>query len=282
VNVLLWVLTGTSGTINVATGLFHDVGPPAVQAALLTLPLVLFACAHGSIHNRFRDILVFAIICVAVSNAFENASILTGFPFGRYEYTAMLGPKVFQVPILIGPVFFAIGYLSWMLARIILGATNQRQAGHFTLSVPLVASFILVAWNLSFDPLASTVRQTWIWKEGGSYFGVPVTNFFGWYLTGYVFFQLYALYLRHRDDGVGREPRSRDYWLQAVVLYGTVAAIVILSAFTVTTPASITDQAGVIWRIRDVYAACALVCCLTMGAFTVLGLVKVLELPARS
>lgn len=279
---LLWLLTGLSAAGNLATGLFHDIGPPAVQATVLTLPLLLFAFVHGSIQYRFRDVLVFAIICVVVSNTFENLSILTELPFGRYHYSEMLGPKIFQVPVLIGPAYFAVGYLSWTLARVILRARGQRREGHLMFSVPLVAAFVLVAWNLSFDPLASTVRQVWIWKEGGSYFGVPVSNFLGWYLTGYVFFQLYAFYLRHvGGDRVGYEPQSREFWLQAVVVYGTIAGIVILSAFTVTSTGAIADEAGVVWRIRDIYAVCALVCASTMGAFTLLGLVMILDLPAK-
>ena len=128
-NALLWLLTCLSAAGNLATGLFHDIGPPAVQATVLTLPLLLFAFAHGSIQYRFRDVLVFAIICVAVSNAFENLSIVTEFPFGGYYYSEMLGPKIFQVPVLIGPAFFAVGYLSWTLARVILRATGQRRGG---------------------------------------------------------------------------------------------------------------------------------------------------------
>ena len=61
--------------------------------------------------------------------------------------------------------------------------------------VPLIASFLMVARNLSSDPLLSTLRQAWIWRDGGSYFGVPVINFFSWYLTTYIFFQLFSFYL---------------------------------------------------------------------------------------
>src|SRR5262249_16641584 len=105
---LLWLLTYLSATANIATGLLHDVGPPAAQATALTIPLLLFAFLHGAVQYRFRDLLVFAIIVVGVSNAFENLSIVTGFPFGRYRYSDKLGPKIFQVPVLIGFVFIAV------------------------------------------------------------------------------------------------------------------------------------------------------------------------------
>jgi len=138
----------------------------------------------------------------------------------------------------------------------------------------------MVAWDLSFDPLVSTVRQVWIWQDGGSFFGVPASNFLGWYLTGYVFFQLYAFYLRHRAPEHGAcELQARDYWLQPVVVYGTLAATVILSALTVMTPDSVVDQAGATWRIREVYAACSVVCLFTMGAFTTLCLFRIVDLP---
>src|SRR6185295_18894257 len=103
--------------------------PALVAIALITLRLVVFFLVHGLVEYRFRDVLVFAAIMLVVCNIFENMSILTGFPFGHYYYTDGLGPKLFLVPILIGPAYLGTGYLSWMLARFILGAREQRLAG---------------------------------------------------------------------------------------------------------------------------------------------------------
>ena len=281
-NSLLWGLVAISGSVQLATGLLHDIGPPAIQAAMLMLPLLALAFAHGSVVYGWRDTIVFALICVAVSNAMENLNILTGFPSGYYHYTDMLGPKLFLVPMMSGPAFFAVGYLAWMLARLMLGDTNSQRPRHSTFTVPLIASFAMVAWNLSFDPLYATVRQFWIWQEGGSYFGVPIANFFGWFLTTYLFFQIYALYLRRRGNGYGATARqARGYWLQPVIIYGGIAGMVVLSALTTTTTESVRDQGGALWHVRDIHAVCALVCTFTMGAFTLLGLVKIFELPTR-
>ena len=217
-NSLLWVLVAISGSVQLATGLLHDIGPPAVQAAMLTLPLLAFAFVHGSVAYGWRDMIVFALICVVISNAIENLNILTGLPSGYYHYTDRLGPKLFLVPMMSGPAFFAVGYLAWMLARLIVGDTTHQRPRHATFTVPLIASFAMVAWNLSFDPLYATVRQFWIWKEGGSYFGVPIANSFGWLLTTYLFFQVYALYLRYRENGhAARAQQSRGYWLQVII-----------------------------------------------------------------
>ena len=278
---LLWVLVGICGTLQLATGLFQDMGAPVLQATIFTLPIVAFAFAHGSVSYGLRDMIIFALICVIVSNVFENVSILTGFPFGHYHYTDMLGPKLFLVPIVIGPAYFGVGYLAWMLARLILGEVSRRRFRHSTFTVPLIASFAMVAWNLSNEPMVATVRQFWIWKEGGSYFGVPIANFLGWLLTAYTFFQLYALYLRHLERcRAAPAQQSRRYWLQAVIIYGGIAGMLVLCALTTTTMEHVRDQAGTLWRIRDIYAVCALVCIFTMGAFTLLGLVRIAELPS--
>jgi len=284
ISATLWALVGVSVVANLGTAVFPNVLSLGVEAAVLTFLPFTFAFAHGSVSYRFSDMVAFAVICLVVSNVLENTSILTGFPFGHYHFTERLGPKLRAVPLVIGPAYIGMGYLSWMLARVILGTGDRQQRAYSTFTLPVLASFLMVAWNLSFDPLASTLRRVWIWEEGGSYFGVPLSNFLGWYLTVYVFFQLFALYLRRRETGpVDPKPRSKSYWLQPVVFYGVTAVrIVLVSALSAATTETVADQAGVVWRIHDMFVVCALVCLFTMVPFTVLGLVKVAEMaPAR-
>src|SRR5262249_1427174 len=119
-----------------------------------------------------------------------------------------------------------------------------------------------------------------IWQDGGSFFGVPASNFLGWYLTGYVFFQLYAFYLRHRAPEHGAcELQARDYWLQPVVVYGTLAATVILSALTVMTPDSVVDQAGATGALGEFYAVGRGSCLFGRGAFPTPCLFRIVDLP---
>ena len=281
INILLWTLLAIFTLVTLVRSLVPDALPPLVSVTLVTLLPLVFALVHGSVNYRFRDVLVFAAITLVVSNIFENMSILTGFPFGHYYYTDGLGPKLFLVPILIGPAYLGTGYLSWTLARVILGATEQRLPGNFIFTVPVLASFIMVAWDLSFDPLASTIEHLWIWQEGGNYFGVPFSNYMGWFLTVFVFFQLFALYLRGRQNAYAQvQAVSRGYWLQAVVFYGVIALGIPLNILTQTTNATIADPAGVLWRTQDIYVVCGLVWIFTMLAFTVFSLMKIAELPS--
>src|SRR5437764_288062 len=155
-NILLWSLVAAFTVVTLVRSLIPDALPSVVTLTLVTLLPFVFVFVHGSVTYRLRDVLVFAAITLVVSNIFENTSILTGFPFGRYIYTDGMGPKLFLVPILIGPAYLWPGYLSWTLARVFLGATEHRLPGHFIFTVPLLASSLMVSWDLSFDPIAST------------------------------------------------------------------------------------------------------------------------------
>ena len=110
---LLWVLAAASVMSHIAIIVFHL--PHAVGGAMIASSLTLFGLLHGASSYGWRGILFFLVVCLGVSNAFENLSIITGFPFGWYHYSDALGPKLFLVPLLIGPSYFGVGYLSWTL-----------------------------------------------------------------------------------------------------------------------------------------------------------------------
>jgi uncharacterized membrane protein len=67
-----------------------------------------------------------------VSNLFENLGVATGFPFGPYFYTDALGPKLFYVPLVIGPAYLGVGYLAWVLATILVGDVKRGADALFT------------------------------------------------------------------------------------------------------------------------------------------------------
>lgn len=43
------------------------------------------------------------------------------------------------------------------------------------------------------EPIWANLVHAWVWENGGAYFGVPVSNFLGWYLTNYLIYQSFAL-----------------------------------------------------------------------------------------
>ncbi len=206
----------------------------------------------------------------------ENLSILTGFPFGHYYYTDALGPKITLVPILIFPSYIAFGYLAWVLSILIVGGVRRGSTIFTTVAVPLVASFMMVAWDLSLDPIASTINQTWVWTQGGGYFGVPISNFLGWSLTVYIFFQLFAMYLRKR--GPTNPPAIPiTHYLQIILVYMWTGVGFVLNYPFRPTNTTITDVVGHIWQTSDIYETTAISAIYTMIFISTLALAILLR-----
>jgi putative membrane protein len=267
---LLWALAAASVIAHMATVVLHL--PQAAGGAMIASSLTLFGLLHGASTYGWRGILFFLVVCLGVSNAFENLSIMTGFPFGWYHYSDAMGPKLFLVPLLIGPAYFGVGYLSWTLARAILGDEDGRLAGLLSFATPAIASFIMVSWDLTIDPRMSTITGSWMWHNGGRYFGVPLSNFLGWYLTVYVFFQCFGLYARRQFATYTKVP---GYWATALFAYTSIIIAPILSLLLGTEPVTLTDPAGHIWQAQDIQSVAALVCLFTALPFWLLAVFKI-------
>jgi putative membrane protein len=211
----LWTICLLFTLYTIGTGLFPGFVPGGIDGLALTVFVLVFALVHGSARYGWRGILVFVAICLVVSNASENLSILTGMPFGRYTYTDVLGAKLFHVPVIIGGAYAGTGYLSWIVAQVLIDRMS-RSDGFAVWALPLVGALLMVAWDMSFDPSASTIAKSWIWLDGGPFFGVPLRNFFGWYLTVLLFLLPFAWY---QSQLLVRESTSRAFWMQAIVMY---------------------------------------------------------------
>jgi putative membrane protein len=246
--------------------------PMLAVVALHVLPLLAFALIHGAVFYRIPGILAFVGICLVVGFVFEYPAVQTAFPFGHYYFSDLMGPKLWGIPIFLALAYVGMGYLSWMLAVVILGGVRNPISGSRVVTLPLIAAFIMVAWDLAQDPVWSTVLHACFWLNGGAYFGVPVTNFLGWYLTVYIIYQCFAFFLMRRSTGP--IPPGPHYWHQAVLLYAVSAAGNIPPALVRPTPSVVADPAGVQWRVHDITAASALVSIFVMGAFAVIAWIR--------
>ena len=250
---------------------------PALKPILSILVPALFAFLHGSRRLGWRLILIFFLITFGVSWSLESLSIASGFPFGHYHYTGNLGPKLGTVPLLIMPAYFSMCYVSWNIAHIVLDKFDNHADRLQRFAVPVVAAFIMVMWDMCMDPSRATESQVWIWHQGGSYFGVPFSNFMGWYLCVYLIFQIFALYLGRlrptkeaRDNG----DASREFWhLNTALYFATFIEFVAFAWLGVDRP--LTDGGGGVWSARAMYETLGLVAIFTMGFVSCLAFIKV-------
>jgi uncharacterized membrane protein len=232
-----------------------------------------FAFVHGSQHYRIRGILVFAALCLIIGNIAENIGVLTGFPYGRYEFLPLMGPQILHVPILLGLAYIGMAYASWTLARLILRATQPTPSGAQLIAVPLAAAVIMTAWDFAQDPVWSTLLHAWLWHDGGRWFGVPLTNYAGWLLTVFLIYFAFALYLRRRSAAV--QAPAHPYWRTAVFLYALCALGNALQLLRPQPSPFVFDAAGKLWDTRAILIASALVSVFIMGSFAVVAWVRI-------
>jgi uncharacterized membrane protein len=246
--------------------------PTLLIVVLHVLPPAAFALLHGRRLYGTRGILIFSAACLGSGSFFESLSLRTGFPFGRYFFTSVMGPKIFGLPILLALAYLGIGYLSWVLASLLVSAKPGSRSR--VLLLPVVAACVMTAWDLAMDPVWCNIDRAWVWQKGGAYLGVPATNFAGWLLTTWVGYQLFALWLRGRAT-----PAPAIQWNRLAVMMYSVAALgnlllAVPSALPPVVPATITDAAGRHWPATDAVAASILISLLVMTPLALLAWVR--------
>ena len=122
-----------------------------------------------------------------VSLGAELAGTTVGLPFGPYRYTDGLGIKwLGHVPVLIPVSWFMMALPSYAIA-----SRRFRRASEVLPRVAL-GSFVLLSWDLALDPAMSFVTKYWIWGTSGPYYGMPILNLVGWFVTGVALMVVFA------------------------------------------------------------------------------------------
>ena len=278
-NKTIFIILGTLIIVNAAVQIysgFNDSGQVArILSPILVLITLTFSAIHGVVRYGWKKMLIFFLITFVISWIYENVSVATGFPFGHYHYTDFLGFKLLYVPLSIMPAYFGNAYLSWTMADVLLDEYSVRPSGGSIFYLPFIAAFVMVMWDLGFDPSASTIAQAWIWEEGGSYFGVPLSNYAGWFLCVFTIYLLFALYLTKSEI---YEPKrlvqEKLYWVMAVLMYGLAAFYIPIKALIVP-EIMFTTLDDRQWWTTDLFRTSALVMFFTMFFVVSLALIKI-------
>lgn len=185
----LWSLLVLYALLIVYTETFFVRGlrPPLWITPLVTLVGFLLALLHAVQRLGKRSAFLLLGSTAVVSFLMEAIGVATGLIYGPYHYTERLGPRLLGVPFLIPLAWFLMAYPSYLLAEAL---SPQAPPTRRTLWVAMLAGLIMTAWDLVMDP--QMVRGGhWVWEVEGPYFGVPLRNFWGWWLTIFIAVTIY-------------------------------------------------------------------------------------------
>lgn len=133
-----------------------------------------------------RAAVKFAAIALTIGWGMEQVGTLYGFPFGRYVYTDVLGPRIGEVPFVVPLMWFAFVYMAYVMSNLIIWQRPNHADRNWVdvaFSCCLVGMIVTV-YDLVADPYMVHYAKAWVMLGGGSYFGETAQGFFGWMLAG--------------------------------------------------------------------------------------------------
>lgn len=153
----------------------------------------------------------------------EGIGVSTGFPYGAFYYGDTLGPRLFGLV----PYLLPITYVP-----LVLGAFAAAPGGNSLPGRVLSATLLLLLVDAVLDPGAASLGF-WTWPDGGAYYGVPLSNYLGWTLSG-AGASAIVLYLARRGPA-GRPPPgmvdslliASAFWTGVAVFSGLVVPAIL-------------------------------------------------------
>jgi uncharacterized membrane protein len=166
-----------------------------------------------------RTTLLFAALTYAAGLSCEYSSVHNGFPFGLYHYVAATHGReiwVLGVPLFDSISYTFLAFASYTVALLLCSPLYRRGWDLRVLDtwrirgsprVWLMGALFMVMVDMVVDPL-SVLGERWFlgrifyYDPSGTYFGVPISNFLGWYLVATVSVAIFQKF----DSRLNRAP----------------------------------------------------------------------------
>jgi len=176
-----------------------------------------------SMHLGVKRAVLFAAIGYLITWLSEYSSIHNGIPYGHYYYIEQTRDRelwVFGVPFMDSISYVFLAYASYTVALVVLSPL-QRVKGFPCLletrkirnsfSARLLGSIFIMYLDIIIDPVALKgerwfLGQIYGYSRGGVYFGIPISNFLGWFVVGFLL--IYAL---QKIDACLDAKKVKDY-----------------------------------------------------------------------
>lgn len=194
-------------------------------------------------HLGWRKVLLFTPIGYLIAFLSEVTSINTGFPYGWYYYIDTTSSRelwLAGVPFFDSLSYVFLCYCSYSVALLILSplkterrtlAILETHAIRRSFPALLLGSLLQTYLDIIIDPVSLQggrwfLGQIYGYREAGAHFGVPLSNYLGWWLTS----ALMIGALQWLDYIVPEEPgfRRRYHRLFCSPLFGPLLYLSVL------------------------------------------------------
>ncbi|NIA55134.1 carotenoid biosynthesis protein [Massilia sp. TW-1] len=152
---------------------------------LVASSLAMFGCCWASAAHLLGGAASTRLVAIALAFGWlaEQLGSSYGWFFGSYTYTPVLGPRLLDVPVVIPMMWFALAYVGYVVANLIVWqdpVDGPATLGHDAL-MALLGAMVVTCYDLGVDPYMVYVLKAWIMTEkDGWWFGETVQGFAGW------------------------------------------------------------------------------------------------------
>ncbi len=170
---------------------------PYVFAFFLTY---LLGC---SLHLGVKRALLFAVIGYGIAWLSEYSSIHNGIPYGYYYYIEQTKDQeiwLLGVPLMDSMSYVFLSYASYSTALMVISPVLYQRGIVYVLETRkirrslharLLGALLFVYLDIIIDPVALLgdrwfLGQIYGYPERGVYFGIPISNFIGWFVVGFL------------------------------------------------------------------------------------------------
>ncbi len=232
----------------------NDILQTAINTVTMRPYVFAFLAAYlfvASAHLGWRKTLSVTVIGYRISFLSEYSSINTGFPYGWYYYIeATKGQELWiaGVPFFDSISYVFLAYCSYAAALLVVSPVKASRRDFLTLetrairrsfAVLFLASLFQAFLDIIIDPLALQGRRWFLgqiygYREAGCHFGVPISNYLGWWVVSLLLVLVLQIVDRRRGKKPDKPPAG--VWnLPFRALYGPLLFLsVIVFNITVT------------------------------------------------
>src|SRR5215210_4344807 len=183
-----------------------------VSTFLIALPSAVALFLYLGPRRAALSLLALSIFGYAI----EALGVATDFPYGTFYYGEALGPRIAGLV----PYLLPVSY-----APLVVGAVAATWGSRLRILHVLKATLLLVWMDAVLDPGATSLGF-WVWPESGVYYGVPLSNYAGWLLSGAVATALLLTTGRWSDTPrpalLDSATIATSFWTGVVLLSGMV------------------------------------------------------------
>ena len=138
-------------------------------------PVILLLTIAAQLYfegEEYKRVIPAAIIVGVLGYAAEVLGVKGGWLFGYYTYGETLGPKLFEVPLIMA--------INWMLL-VHASVATMRQVFFAPFLAALASAVVITAIDALIEPMAGPL-DFWHWENEV----IPAQNFLGWLGVGFI------------------------------------------------------------------------------------------------